>query len=403
METDLRRPPQLSDTELIDRVKELARLERFTTAELVLHLTELDERELYLGEGCSSLFTYCRNVLRLSESAAYRRIRAARAVRDFPMLLDRLKEGSLHLTAVVQLAPVLTPENQERLILSARYKTKEELETILAGAEPGRDPLAPAPRSSIRRRPGTPLGTATETNSDAGGSEIDLLSWCEENPEPPEEPEAAFLPDFPVCPCAIEAPVPGAVYDVRFTAGPETYLKLRQCQELLKHQIPDGDPARVLDRALTVLLDKLIKQKLGKGGRSRRAEAKEESQAPSPLSTLPGSAGGSPAAENHGVAIHKAGPETAVRAVAKKTRHIPTALRREVWARDGGRCAFVSADGRRCEERGRLEFHHVEPFALGGTATAENIQLRCRSHNAYEGRLIFGDRPGPNGTRDEPG
>jgi hypothetical protein len=25
----------------------------------------------------------------------------------------------------------------------------------------------------------------------------------------------------------------------------------------------------------------------------------------------------------------------------------------------------------------RLEFHHVMPFAVGGTATVENIELRC--------------------------
>jgi hypothetical protein len=41
-------------------------------------------------------------------------------------------------------------------------------------------------------------------------------------------------------------------------------------------------------------------------------------------------------------------------------------------------------------ERGFLEFHHVAPYALGGEATAANIQLRCRSHNAYEARLYFG-------------
>jgi hypothetical protein len=31
----------------------------------------------------------------------------------------------------------------------------------------------------------------------------------------------------------------------------------------------------------------------------------------------------------------------------------------------------------------------VEPFAAGGRATIENIQLRCRAHNAYEAVLFF--------------
>src|SRR5207248_4153749 len=64
-------------------------------------------------------------------------------------------------------------------------------------------------------------------------------------------------------------------------------------------------------------------------------------------------------------------------------------VKREVWARDGGRCAFVGVNGR-CTERGFLEYHHVQPFADGGLSVAENLQLRCRAHNAYEAGQWFG-------------
>jgi hypothetical protein len=65
-------------------------------------------------------------------------------------------------------------------------------------------------------------------------------------------------------------------------------------------------------------------------------------------------------------------------------------VRREVTARDAGRCRFVSPDGHRCEETRFLEFHHLVPYARGGRATVENIQLRCRAHNGYEVDLFFG-------------
>ena len=71
------------------------------------------------------------------------------------------------------------------------------------------------------------------------------------------------------------------------------------------------------------------------------------------------------------------------------SRHIPAAVRRDVWRRDGARCAFVGATGR-CPERGFLELHHVVPFASGGQATTANIELRCRAHNVYEAELSFG-------------
>ena len=71
-----------------------------------------------------------------------------------------------------------------------------------------------------------------------------------------------------------------------------------------------------------------------------------------------------------------------------KGRRIPSHVQREVWRRDGARCAFRGTMGR-CAERDFLEFHHVQPYAEGGKATVENIELRCRTHNAYEAELMF--------------
>jgi 5-methylcytosine-specific restriction endonuclease McrA len=63
-------------------------------------------------------------------------------------------------------------------------------------------------------------------------------------------------------------------------------------------------------------------------------------------------------------------------------------VKREVWRRDKGRCAYIGREGR-CTERGFLEYHHVQPYAAGGAATTANIELRCRAHNAYEAALFF--------------
>ena len=84
--------------------------------------------------------------------------------------------------------------------------------------------------------------------------------------------------------------------------------------------------------------------------------------------------------------------------LAHEERHATVALlraltvRRQVWQRDGGRCAFVGTRGR-CRETTFLEFHHVEPYSVGGDATADNIALRCRAHNTHEARLYFGEPP----------
>jgi hypothetical protein len=65
-------------------------------------------------------------------------------------------------------------------------------------------------------------------------------------------------------------------------------------------------------------------------------------------------------------------------------------VKRAVWARDSGRCTFVSETGRRCPARKCLEFDHVEEVARGGEASVAGIRLRCRAHNQYQAECTFG-------------
>lgn len=148
---------------------------------------------------------------------------------------------------------------------------------------------------------------------------------------------------------AVVTPLAPERYKLQVTLARETHEKLRRAQALARHILPDGDIGAILDRALALLIDDL----------ERRRFARVASPRPSP------------------------GERTA------SGRHIPSAVRRAVWLRDQGRCAFVGRMGP-CGETAFLEFHHVEPYATGGTATADNIQLRCRAHNQYEARFFFG-------------
>ena len=147
---------QLSDQELLAEVRVAAGRERDATVRLIALLAQVDERRLYLGEGCSSLFTYCTQVLHLSEHAAYGRIEAARAARRFPVVLDISERGALTLTAVTLLAPHLTEANHADVLEGARHKSKREVEHIVARLRPQPDVPAsvrklPAPASSAGR------------------------------------------------------------------------------------------------------------------------------------------------------------------------------------------------------------------------------------------------------------
>ena len=97
-------PSQLTDPELIEAVKRCVRDERGATAVLIAHLAETDARRLHLALGYSSLFEYCCDALGLSEDATCNRIEVARASRRFPLLLDRLADGSLSLSVAKALS-----------------------------------------------------------------------------------------------------------------------------------------------------------------------------------------------------------------------------------------------------------------------------------------------------------
>ncbi len=342
----LARAAQLSDHALLTRVRHLAQREREATVALIVHLAELDERRLYLGEGYPSLFKYCTDVLHLSEHATYNRIEMARAVRRFPVLLEHLAAGWLTLFAVRLLAPHLTTENHRDVLAQARQKSKREIEELVAGLHP----QPPVP-DVIRKLPTrTPAASTAPPESEA-----------RDTPDTARDGETleitpAMLP-APPARRAVVSPLAPERYKVQFTASAELCAKLREAQALLRHQIPDGDLEQIFDRALEALLANLRKQKL---------------------------------AATQGPCEHRSQGSGAEPTSIPNSRHIPAAVRRAVWARDGGQCAFVSTNGRRCGEEAFLEFHHVVPYAGGGPSTVKNIQLRCRAHNGYEAERHFG-------------
>jgi hypothetical protein len=345
----------LTNAELVVAVGELAHGERAATVALIVHLGEFEARRLFEAEGFSSTFSYCLTVLRLSEDATFNRIEAARLARRYPSVLEKLVSGELSPTTARMLARRLTEENHEDLPAAASGKSKSEVESLLAGLFP-----RPDVRASIR-----PLGALVEPSSDQAlqRSEPSISTGAVAPSEGPTIPAPADpAPTSEVrsaAPSAANAastdPLPLAItpeeqrYAIGFTARAGTHDKLRRAQDLLGHAVPRGDVAEVIDRALTLLVESLERTKLAATAQPRPS-----------------------------------------RAGAQRSRHVPAEVRRTVWSRDGGRCAFVAANGRRCDSRRALEFHHVRPYGVGGAATVANIQLRCRPHSGHEVELFYG-------------
>jgi hypothetical protein len=133
--------------------------------------------------------------------------------------------------------------------------------------------------------------------------------------------------------------------------------KLRQAQELLRHQVSDGDIAEIFEKALDGLIESTKKKRFAATSRPRKT-------APKPTDEADTGSG--------------------------RSRHIPSAIKRAVVERDEGRCTYEDAGGRRCGETAFLQYHHIESFAGGGEHSVENITLRCAGHNRYAAELELG-------------
>src|SRR5437867_9308817 len=223
----------LSDRALLRDLAALVAQDRVTTAALLAHLAEVDERRLYLPAAYPSMYAYCVGELRLCEQAAFKRIHAARTARRFPAIFPALAEGRLHLSGVVMLAPYLTPENADELLAAAANRNRAELEQLLAERFPR--PELPA---RLQALPPTPSPALLTGQLSPGTVDSQLAPGRVEPPAP-----RAKL-----------APLAPQRFGLQVTIGQDTYEKLRYAQALLGHQPPAAKLAAMVDRAFDVLV-----------------------------------------------------------------------------------------------------------------------------------------------------
>ena len=129
---------EISNRELIRNVELLRKKENEVLCELLSHLLEIDERKLYLELGYSSLFSYCTQGLRYSESQAQRRISSARCIKRYPELLTLLRDKEVTLTTVSLISSVINEENKIELLANIESKSREEIDSLLAKYKPAK-------------------------------------------------------------------------------------------------------------------------------------------------------------------------------------------------------------------------------------------------------------------------
>src|SRR3954464_12025329 len=122
---------QLSDDELLANTRRLVGKSNQLLAALLVHLAEVEVRGVHRTRSCASLYTYCIYELRFSEDAAARRSAAARFAKEFPVLLDAVAAGELHLTGLLMIGPHLTTENHAQVLARGIFRTKKDRASLV--------------------------------------------------------------------------------------------------------------------------------------------------------------------------------------------------------------------------------------------------------------------------------
>ena len=340
---------RLGDAELVQGLLLAHAAEARVTLRVVMHLIEMERRGIHLEQGFGSLFDYCTGKLGYSASAATRRIKAARCIRDYPEVYWQLKDGRVNLSTIAQVAGILDSQNAGGVLERIAGKSQREVAAIVA----------------------------------------------EYRPE-------ASLPER-VRPVCLKSP-DGAMEFIRrikmeFGVSPEVWEKFEMVKLLLSNKYPEGV---TLEEAFGEILEEYYDRHAPERRQARRAKRSEQAAAKitdESSRVRSGCKDGDDAPAQHvteqctgqvAVKAAEGGESLEKNTEVARTRHIPQQTRDEVYLRDAGRCTYVGKDGRRCKSRWNPEYDHINSFAAGAGHEAHELRMLCWHHNQLEAKKMYG-------------
>jgi 5-methylcytosine-specific restriction endonuclease McrA len=142
----------LSDKQLLIQTKLAVQSERRAMTEVLHLLKEVEQRKLFCDLNYSSIMEYAMKELQYTETAALRRIRAARLLKEIPSLESKIKDGTLSLTnldkaiGLFNREEIKNTEDKKEILKQIENQTSREAEKTLLGLLPPN----PLPKEAIK-------------------------------------------------------------------------------------------------------------------------------------------------------------------------------------------------------------------------------------------------------------
>ena len=420
----------LSDRELLRQTSTLVRHERHLQGAIIDHLAEIEARSLYLQRGCSSLFDYAVRELGYSDAAAGRRLGAVRLCADQPGARERLRDGSLTLSAAAELQWAFDRRRRHGAV--SGVTSSAPAGAVAPGAVRA---AADLPGSASTQAPGVgvvgsaPAAVASADDPVAGEPAPPLVLDAAGRQKLVEEASGksarqvrrmlADLDPELAPPADRVRPLGDGRYEMKAVIDADCQQGLEHLRGLLSHVDPHMTVGQLLGRIVREALDRHDPSRPPRRARtasrapqgaSEPVSAAKEQAVPEPghavtvqSAAIPADAPPTPEGTPHPTPTSTPSParqEANGRRAAAGTkppgaitptpktpasgRAIPAAVRRRVWQRDGGRCSYLDRrTGRRCNSRHLIEIDHILPCALGGGADPRNLRLLCHAHHRH--------------------
>ena len=367
----------LSDRELLAQTSNLARVERHLQGAIIDHLAEIEARSLFLRRGFASLFEYAVRELGYSDAAAGRRIAAMRLCAANPHTRERLRDGSLSLSAAAEL----------QWAFDRQRRRPQAATTPAVAARPTEPPLVL-----------DAVGRQKLVEKAAGKSTRQVKRMLADL-----DPELAAAADR-------VRPLGNGRYELKALIDAECQRGLEQLAGLLSHVDPRMTVGQLVGRLVREALDRHDPSRRRPRTGSRPADAHAHA-APTPAAepdrrtASPPKQTARPAVSATSTAQTRPGCDGHAAPAPKSRasgRAIPAAVKREVWQRDGGRCRYLDPHTRRrCTSRHLLQIDHVLPYGLGGGSDPANLRLLCHAHHRHRHRSASAVSPTRNPEHPE--
>ena len=420
MQTTTARPlSRLPDRVLLARTRHLVDRERHLHVEIVDHLREIEDRDLHLARGFSTLFDYAVNELGYSNGAAWRRTLAMRLCRRMADVRARLRNGSLTLSTAAQLQSAFERQERKRRRAWAQQQRRRSEQAAASTTAP----VAARDGQATDR---LPVETAASPPPAAGSVQVPVVvldatgqrelvkQATGKSSRQVEELLASVDPNLASPREQIRARGDGT-WTFTVVVDRECRHGLDHLKALLSHVDPAMSYGQLVNRLVQDELRRRDPRLRGSPGTDTRpatdgSAAKGEEQpvpngAPAGNGTSPEPAEAvstAKCAAADGGTVSSKPNQTGTgndghRQPAPTGRGISAAIKRAVWERDQGRCSYVDpTTGRRCSSRHLLQIDHIRPWARGGGAQLDNLRLLCHAHHRHRHAGPSLPRPGPN-------